>query len=198
MIKKLFDVGCFDYKKFIIDYAKDLSLNSLECHILILVIEEYINNKNLNVENIYNKILANRKDFELALTKLVDRNFYSVYVKESNGKLEESISIDGFFNHVENVLTDNKNKDLSDELRLTIEYLKSKINRILTPSELEIISKMINEESYKLNDFKNVCENILNSDNITFRSIVRNINVEKKTKKADVPDFYKEFIKSVK
>ena len=55
MIKKLYECGCFNYQKFIMDNTKGLSLSAAEAVTLSLVLDSYLEDKALSYERISNK-----------------------------------------------------------------------------------------------------------------------------------------------
>ncbi len=153
MIQKLYECGCFDYRKYIIDNQKTLALNSDEAIVLINMLDAYKDNKAIKSSELIKISGLTKAKCEKALNSLFERSFYEIKLVSENDISKEVVSLDNFFNKVMLQL-DNKVDNLEDELSNVIKYLNEKLNRILTSSELEIIESLVVEDRYKLEAFK--------------------------------------------
>lgn len=198
MIKKLYEADCFDFKKFIFDNIKKLSLNSNEAIILIKILEGYKKSKILSSEDIANDLAYPKNTVENTLLSLLERNFYEQYVDYNNGIGQEYISIDGFFDKVEAILN-NSLVNIDDELFIANQYLTKQMNRILTAKDLEILTSLIKEDRYTSKDIENACS-ILKAKNklITMKNIAQAIVVKEEVKPNPTPSVVKDFFKSIK
>lgn len=197
MIKKLFLCGCFDYKKFIIDNMTALKLKPMEAIILIIIIENIQNNKKVFLNGITSIIDAKKADVDDNLTSLIERHFFDIYIqKNDKGLDEELISIDGFFEHVKNILSNND--DNIDELGKILKLVQAKFNRVLTANEIEIITSLVKDDKYNFDDFTNaVMKN--NKKVINIKTIVSALSENEAHKEVNNSNtLLKSFMKDIK
>ena len=200
MIKKLYEAGYFNYQDFILDNMKKLSLSPIEAIVLIKMLDEFKIDKRILIDDISNQLAEKRSDVEEAMSSLNEKSFYSVYINYDNGLGEEAASLDGFFERVELLLNNTGTQDKGDELHSIIEYLAEVFNRILTPQEIEIITSLVLDDYYSLDNFKNAVEVKLKGRNIiTVKMIAKALATkEKNTSVKPNNDMMKEFIKNIK
>ncbi len=153
MLKKLYECGCFDYRKYIIDNQKVLALNSDETIVLINMLDAYKNNTAIKSSELIKISGLTKAKCEKALNSLFERSFYEIKLVNENDISKEVISLDNFFNKV-SLQLNNKIDNLEDELSLVIKYLNEKLNRVLTSNELEIVESLVIDDRYKLANFK--------------------------------------------
>ena len=101
MIKKLFEAGYFDYKSFILDNLKKLSLSTTEALVLIKIMDNYKITNSFNPEAIREKMNIRKDSFENALAVLLDRKLYEIYLVYDNDIASEAVSLDGNFRTAE-------------------------------------------------------------------------------------------------
>lgn len=200
MIKKLFEMGYFDYQGFILGNLKNLSLSTTEALVLIKVIDNYKTSSSFNPESIREKMNIRKDSFDNALASLLDRKLYEIYLSYDNGIASEAISLDGFFEAVENIL-DNKQVFDEDETHSIIMFVTKEFNRNLSSNELEILKSLISDDRYTKKDFLNAVDKIKENNKILN---IRNLSNElskgngvTKTKK-ETPEYVKDFIKRIK
>ncbi|MBR6071244.1 MAG: hypothetical protein IKP77_00245 [Acholeplasmatales bacterium] len=200
MIKKLFEMGYFDYQGFILGNLKNLSLSTTEALVLIKVIDNYKTSSSFNPESIREKMNIRKDSFDNALASLLDRKLYEIYLSYDNGIASEAISLDGFFESVENIL-DNKQVFDEDETHSIIMFVTKEFNRNLSSNELEILKSLISDDRYTKKDFLNAVDKIKENNKILN---IRNLSNElskgngvTKTKK-ETPEYVKDFIKRIK
>lgn len=157
MLKKLYESGYFDYKKFIIDNGKKIGLTPNEEVILIALLDLGFNDKkSFSVDEIKKNVLLPIEDIQETLSKLMTKKYYKIYTRtDDNGLMCEVMSLDGFFNHAKNYL--NNSLSISDSDLYTISSLiQEKLNRILSSSELDIITSLVNDDKYNVSDFTRI------------------------------------------
>lgn len=202
MLKKLYECGCFDYRKYIIDNQKALALNSDETIVLINILDEYkIDNSN-NTKEIIKKTGLTKAKCEKALDSLLSRSFYEINLVTENDITKEVILLDKFFDKVELQLN-NKIDNLEDELSIVVNFLNEKLNRVLTSSEFEIVESLVIEDRYKLKDFKASVEALESQNNkyISIKGIAQvicNRDLITKTSSNTQPSIISDFFKKIK
>ena len=186
MIKKLYECNCFDYQKFILNNTKQLSLSVEEAVVLIKLLDNYKISKIMSTETFKSLALV-KSHLEKALLSLLERSFYEIYINYDNGIGVEYISLDGFFNKVE-MLLNNEVANPKDELFLVNKYLNEELNRILVSKELDIVSSLVLEDCYKLDDFKRACEYLKGKNKLlNIKNIAQALTVKKEEKTAISP-----------
>ncbi len=180
MLKKLYLEGYFDYKKFIIDNQKKLGLTPNETIVLISLLESYAKDQDsISMDSIQDKVLLPKEEVAESLSKLLTKKYYSIFLKESDGRSYEAISIDGFFNHSKDILNNTLSESDSDIYTIT-SLVQDKINRVLSSSELDIITTLVNEDKYTVNDFKEVITSLESKKGrITVKIIAQELAIPK-------------------
>ena len=180
MLKKLYLEGYFDYKKFIIDNQKKLGLTPNETIVLISLLESYAKDQDsISMDLIQDKVLLPKEEVAESLSKLLTKKYYSIFLKESDGRSYEAISIDGFFNHSKDILNNTLSESDSDIYTIT-SLVQDKINRVLSSSELDIITTLVNEDKYTVNDFKEVITSLESKKRrITVKIIAQELAIPK-------------------
>lgn len=180
MLKKLYLEGYFDYKKFIIDNQKKLGLTPNETIVLISLLESYSKDQDsISMDSIQDKVLLPKEEVAESLSKLLTKKYYSIFLKESDGRSYEAISIDGFFNHSKDILNNTLSESDSDIYTIT-SLVQDKINRVLSSSELDIITTLVNEDKYTVNDFKEVITSLESKKRrITVKIIAQELAIPK-------------------
>lgn len=200
MIKKLFEAGYFDYKSFILDNLKTLSLSTTEALVLIKIMDNYKITKSFNPEAIREKMNIRKDSFENALAVLLDRKLYEIYLVYDNDIASEAVSLDGFFDFVEKIL-DNKEVFDEDVVHSIIMTLSSELKRVLSSNEIEIVKSLVLEDRYSEQDFCDAIVAIKESNRLlNIRNISNELSRQKgntKTKK-ETPKYVKDFIKCIK
>ena len=198
MLKKLYDMGFFDYRNFIICNQKSLSLNSDEAIVLIKILENYSHSKSIEHEKIASSVNMTQSKLDKTLASLNERKFYEFYIEEKNGKVEELVSVDGFFNRATAIL-DNKEDDIKDELFRILQLVTTSLNRTLTSKEIDIVSSLVEEDRYKYDDFKRSIEKIYNENRLmTIKTISNELNVKEEVKKSNIRSVGLDFFNSIK
>ena len=202
MIKKLYEVDCFDYERFIMTYQKELLLTPVASVVLVLMLKEYKKNKYFSVEAIKDRITITDKEFDLVITNLLEREFYSIYVEYEDGIGKEAISLDGFFDRVKEVLDGKTSTDYENDFFYVTQLIQKEINRILKPEEMEIVSSLITEDGIKVEEIKDALEYMKSHYRVlSIKNLVTSINrFRKETPKEEipVPDFVKDFLSNIK
>lgn len=197
MIRKLYECGCFDYHKFIIEHMKSYSLNSDELIVLIAILDNYPNDKTIS-DKYFENISLTKEKIEASLSSLMSRGFYSLFIERENNVGIERISLDPFFKKTMDIL-DNKNESQGDELFLVNQYVAREFNRVLTSKEIEIISSLVLDDRYRLADFERVCKKLKDSKRqISIRSIAQGLVEKEEVKEPKAPKVFKDFFSNIK
>lgn len=201
MIKKLYESGYFDYKNFILDNLKSLSLSTTEAIILIKILDIYKNSESFNLELLKSQMNVRKDVFETALANLLDRKLYEIYLSyDDNDKGSEKISLDGFFDRVEDILNNNQSFD-ENEVHSIIMYVSGEFNRLLSSNELEIMKSLIEDDRYIKSDFVSAIDNLKDSKRLlNIKNLSNELSKLRSTskKKKETPEYVKNFIKSIK
>ncbi len=201
MIKKLYESGCFKYEKFILVHQKELLLSPVACVVLIQMLKEYETNKFFSVASLKERMMINDSDFDEAVTNLLEREFYSIYIQYEDGIGREAVSLDGFFDRVKDILSGVNSKDFENDFFHVTQLIQKEIGRVLTADELEIVSSLITEDRVTVSDMEEALEymkshyKVLNVKNLVtslnrFRGEAREVEA--------VPDFVKDFLDNIK
>ena len=153
ILKRLFESDCFDYKKFILDNLRHLIIDASEAIVLIKIIEYYETTDIFNLEKLRETAPLSKKNFDEALASLLDKGFYSIYLKETNGISEEAISIEGFFDRCEQLLS-SKTSNEPSELQEILRIVSVGLNKILIATDIEIVKSLVEDDMYTKNDFE--------------------------------------------
>lgn len=200
MLKKIFESGYFNYQDFILENLKKLSITPVEAFILIKMLDQFKNDRRILIDDISKDFVEKRKIIEESVSNLMEKGYCSIYISYENGLGEESISLDGFFEIAERIINNVNISDKNDELQSVIEYLKNELNRILSSQEIEIVTSLVKDDFYTLDDFKKAIDVKLKDKTvITIKTIAKALATkEKKTKVKSNNDLMKDFIKNVK
>ena len=200
MLKKIFESGYFNYQDFILDNIKKLSITPIEAFILIKMLDQFKNDKRILLDDIAKEFVEKRKNIEDSMSNLMEKGYCSIYVSYENGLGEESISLDGFFEIAERIINNVNIVNKNDELQSVIEYLKNELNRVLSSQEIEIVTSLVKDDFYTLENFKNAIDFKLKDKSvITIKTIAKALAAkEKKTKVQSNNELMKDFIKNVK
>lgn len=201
MIKKLYECDCFNYERFILNYQHELLLTPNCAMVLVLMLNEYKKNKCFSVDSLKDKITISDKDFDFAVTNLLEREFYSIYVITEDGIGREAISLDGFFERAKEVLEGKNKVDYENDFFYVTQLIQKEINRILTPEEMEVVSSLITDDGIKTDDFKDALEYMqAHYKVLSIRNLVTSLNRYRKEVKEEkpVPNYVKDFLSNIK
>ena len=84
MLKKLYECGCFDYRKYIIDNQKALALTSDEAIVLINMLDECKVNNAIKTSELVKLSGLTKAKCEKALDSLFARSFYEIKLVSEN------------------------------------------------------------------------------------------------------------------
>lgn len=198
MIKKLYECGCFNFQKFILEHTKPLALNSDEAVILIKILEGWTKEKTLSSEALVADLSMTKAKADKALASLLERGFYEIYINYDQGIGQEYISLDGFFQKVSAILDANL-PDFKDELYSINQYLTKQMNRILTAKELEILTSLVVEDRYTSDDIQKACEYLKGKGKLlSMRSLAQALAVKEEPAVRTSPKVVKDFIERIK
>ena len=202
MIDKLYDSGCFDYQRFILSNLKGLSLTNDEAVVLIKILDCYRTSDVFDVIKLRESILIRKDKFENALSSLIDKNYYNIYLKEIDEVQTEVITVEGFFKKVEDLLND-KVVINEDSVKDVLAIVKERLGRILSGTDVEIITSLVNDERYTKDDFISALDRLENKHISTIRALATELERGRTTPKASKtkkkePDALDNFIAQLK
>ena len=202
MIKKLYESGCFKYEKFILVHQKQLLLSPQACVVLIQMLKEYETNKCFSVQSLKDRMIISDSEFDLAVSNLLEREFYSVYIQYEDGIGREAVSLDGFFDRVKDILSGVNSKDLENDFFYVTQLIQKEINRVLTAEELEIVSSLITEDRVEISTIEEALDYMKNHYKVlNVKNLITSLNRLRNESHPDlepVPDFVKDFLENIK
>ncbi len=200
MLKKLYEAGYLDYKKLILSNLRQLSLSANEALVLIKILDNFMVDRSVSLEKLQEELLISRAEIETALSNLMERNFYEIYINYDNGVGNECTILDGFFNKIK-ALLNNELENSSDEIFRINQLISKSMNRILTATEFEILSSLVIKDKYDYKSFDNACKLLKEKKkNITMKSIAQALVVKEDIKPTDniTSSVVKDFFNSIK
>ena len=201
ILKRLFESDCFDYKKFILDNLKHLIIDASEAIVLIKIIEYYETTDIFNLEKLRETAPLSKKNFDEALASLLDKGFYSIYLKETNGISEEAISIEGFFDRCEQLLS-SKTSNEPSELQEILRIVSVGLNKILIATDIEIVKSLVEDDMYTKNDFEKAFVKLKDKNVVNIKSLISELEKGRKTgiknKENNVPQGFLDFVNNIK
>lgn len=199
MLDKLYRKGYLDYENLILDYGKAIGLNAEEGFVLIQILKNYLKTNTLSVSSISDQVLITPAKLDKLIASLMERGYYEVYLSYDNGKGMECISFQPLFNKLERLIEEKEDLN-SYDIEKANQYLSSKLNRVLTASELEILQGLMMEDRYTYDQIAQATDGILASNrtlsmrNLT--SALANKRYEVKPTK-EAPAAFKDFMKRI-
>lgn len=181
ILKRLYDSNCFDYKKFILDNLKPLSLEITEAVILIKIIDYYKQSDTFDIEKIKESISITKKQFETIMASLMEKNYYNIYLKDNGNISEEAISIEGFFERCEVILSQTEVRD-SGEFQEILRLVSINLNKILTGTEIEIVTSLVNDDMYTKKEFEDAFIKLNDKKIVNIKSLSLELEKGRKNK----------------
>ncbi len=201
ILKRLFEADCFDYKKYVLDNLKYLLIDANEAIVLIKIIEYYKESDVFNLDKLRETAPLSKKNFDEALASLLDKNFYSIYLRDKNGISEEAISIEGFFDRCE-VLLSSTNVNDQGEFQEILRLVSINLNKILTATEIEVVKSLVNDDMYSKNDFEKAFNKLKDKNVVNIKTLVSELEKGRKTttkaKEKNVPQGFLDFVNNIK
>lgn len=199
MLEELYKKGYLNYERLIFDYAKGLGLNAEEVFVLIHILKNYVATNTLSVEEIQKQVLMSPSKLDKVVASLMERGFYEVYLTYDNGKGTECISFKPLFVMLEQLLDQKTSFDTYDIERAN-KYISSKLNRVLTASELEILQGFMIDDHYTYDQIAAVVDHIVSAKKVlSMRSITLGLaNKQYEIKpQAETPKAFQDFLKRI-
>lgn len=174
MLNILFDKHYLDYKKLILDNVKSLGLSSDEALVLIKILDQYPNSKTISISALLDSLSITQKKLESTLSSLMERKFYELYIAYDDGVGQEYIRVEPLFQKIENILNNNiEDVNYNNEIYTANKFITEQFNRVLTSNELEILTYLITDEHYTIEEIKEVTNSLLvNKRNLNMKSLV--------------------------
>ena len=201
MFKRLYELGYFDYQKFIVDNQKKLSLSPIMSIVLIKALDIFKTKKTSATQEEFCKdLLISSSEADKVLSKLFEQGFYQIYTSENENHLvEEFVSFDGFFDKVEAIIKNDLLDEGKDELSKIIFYLQNEMHRVLTSKEIDIVTSLVVDDKYQYDHFTKAVNYLVDHKrNITIKGIFDNISPETKVSKKKENKLMKDFMDKIK
>ena len=120
---------------------KDLSL----IESLLLIYFQNIDDKVFDIALISNSLGIDQNSLLEAFNSLITKNIISIETNtDSNGKIKESISLDGLYNELNTSLNNEKKEEEKESI---YDVFKTEFKRSLTPIEYEIINAWLDNNT---------------------------------------------------
>lgn len=198
MLKKLFNGNWFNYKDFIFDNQKILSVNPIEAQILIYLLDSYNESDDFCKEKLMEKINVSKDTFEASLSSLLSKELFEIYLNDRGSKSYEAYNMDGFFNKCEAILNGTLVFD-EDELYSIMKIVSKTLNKVLSSNEIDIIKSLYLEDRYTIDDFKLASNNLDKKRVKNIKSLTLELeNLRRIPKNNEQPEFLKKFLNDVK
>ena len=126
---------------FFLKKIKKLKLE-LDEFIILMYLYMYKNNIQFNPEKISSDLGLELSEVMVLISNITDKGFISVEVKKNEkGYMEDTISLDGFYNKLKLLFVDDFNKKRNDEINNSTIYeiIEQEFGRTLSSMEFEII-----------------------------------------------------------
>ena len=199
MLEQLYKKGYLNYEQLILNHSKALGLNVEEAYVLILILKNYLKTNALSVETLQEQVLMTSSKLDKVVASLMERSYYEIYLSYDKGKGKECISFKPLFQMMESLLEQKINTD-SYNIEKVIHFISSKMNRVLTASELEILQGLIVEDHYTYDQIVNVVDYITSSNRtLSMKTIASNLANRKYQiqPEVDAPASFQEFLKRI-
>ncbi len=199
MLELLYKKGYLNYTKLISDHCKILGLGSDEAFILMKLLDNYDKYESLCVDKLKDQLIMSAANIDKMVVSLMERGFYEVYLAYDDGVGKECVSFQPLFEKIEAVLNQKVDLDTYD-IEKANQYLASKLNRVLTANELEILQGFMLEDHYTYEEIVAATELILKENRVlSMRTLTIGLaqakqNIKVRTK---APDSFKDFIKKI-
>ncbi|MDE6408152.1 MAG: hypothetical protein K2K48_05395 [Anaeroplasmataceae bacterium] len=199
MLEDLYKKGYLNYEELIFDQAKALGLNAEEVFVLIHILKNHLLTNTLSVEDIQAQVLMSPSKLDKLVASLMERGFYEVYLTYDNGKGMECISFKPLFAKLEQLLEQKTSLDTYD-IEKANKYISSKLNRVLTASELEILQGFMIDDHYTYDQIAAVVDNINASKKVlSMRTIALGLANKRYEVKpsSEAPAAFQDFLKRI-
>lgn len=199
MLEELYMKGYLNYEEIIFDYSKGLGLNAEEAFVLIHILKNYKRTATLSIEEIQEQILMTPTKLDKFVASLMERGYYEVYLSYDQGKGTECISFKPLFEMLEKLLLQKTTTD-SYDIEKTNKYITSKMNRVLTASELETLQSFMIDDHYTYDQIAAVVDQIVATKHVlNMRTIQMGLANKKYEVKSSTgtPASFQDFVKRI-
>lgn len=193
MLEELFKKGYLNCEKMILENTKALGITAEEAVILICILKE----NSLSIDKIQNNLLITFDKVDKGLSSLMERGFYAIYLSYDNGKGTECVSFEPLFEKLESIINKKENSVDEYDIAKANEFLSSKMNRVLSSSELEILQSFMLDDHYSYDDIVLATNSILeNKRALTMRTLTvklaekKVVTAPKKEGNKELKDFF--------
>ena len=158
-------MGCLDYQKLIRIFSSKLGLSLNASFILMAILDNYRLNPNINSSNLASYTGKSKSEVEESIVELLNLDYIQIQLVMKNGKSTESYRLSPFFIKCERLLSEIRNEEEENDIKVINSVLEENLKRALARQELEQISDWL-------------------SDGKTKEEILEAVDVVKKTKNA--------------
>ena len=177
-----------DFDKLLLEKYSLLRLEEAEVIILIKLNKVLSSNKKFNIKQLSNSMTMSEEVIREKLVKLINNQFITLQLVNNN----EIYSLDDTYNKLcdllENDEIENKKSQINNEITKVVQLLEKEFKKVLSPLELELVQKWINEDNYTYDNIYNAVLDTLkaNKKNIQYVDMILNKKTtENKTKPND-------------
>jgi len=163
LIKRLIDEGIIDFEKLILRNYLDAGLSETEAFVIIELYRQMLKgNTYLSPAKIGKNLSLEKEDLLGILDNLIKRQYVTIELKKGkNGKETEVFLLDGtiqtimanYQKEIKNEIID-KPKKYATNAEEIVDLLETEFKKQLTPLEIEIIQKWLDEDKFDIIDIK--------------------------------------------
>lgn len=199
MLEELYKKGYLNYAQLILDHSKSLGLGADEAFLVIKILDYYQKNQNLSMDKLSSELLMSTTKVDKLVASLMERGYYEIFLAYDHGLGKECISFQPLFAKLEAILNQKTDLDAYDIEKVN-QYLSSKLNRVLTAHELEILQSMMIEDHYQYDQIVAATEKILKENRVlSMRTLTMGLAERKKSVKVqkEAPAAFQDFVKKL-
>ena len=155
--------GIIDFKRVLLEKYSSIGLDEIDV-VLVMNIYEGIQNGYavLDVEHLSSRMTISSDEVSERIVRLVNEDYISLEMEDMKGP--ETISLDSLFHKLAYCLESKevitKKEEQSDTVKEVASFIEKELNKILSPSDLQIIKRWFYDYKY---DKDEVLEEILNA-----------------------------------
>ncbi len=150
-----------------------------EVDVVLLIKLHHLIDKDINtisISKLFSKMSINEEELSDCLVKLIDMDYISISL---NKEKKEEYSLNGTYKKLSFLLSTNENdkKDqlVQERVRVTIKKLESKLNKMLSPLELQMINRWFYEYNYDYDNIDKAINKALSNKNCGVKYIDRTL-----------------------
>ncbi len=163
LVRKLVDDEIIDFNELILKNYRDIGLTEIEAFVIIELHQQMRQgNTFLNPTRIQKNLTIDKENLLEILSGLIKRQYLSIRLKKTkSGKETEIFSLDDtiqkIINNYLNKIRDdliNSPKQYATNAEEVVDLIETQFQKQLTPLEVEIIQKWLDEDKFDIMDIK--------------------------------------------